>query len=136
MVMVELMVVDRLTLGMVDMRMKLLSTIAAAAAVASIASSASAFEFVTNGEFTNNTYGVSSEFGGQSGASYTASQGVTGWTGAGGTALQFLYIGGTQTTVSPINRYDDPNAFFCDMREDPQHPPGSWPITLPHYLLH
>ena len=97
---------------MVDMRMKLPSTVAAVAVVMAISSSASAFEFVTNGGFETTTYATSSEFGGQSGGSYVASQGVTGWTGAGGTALQFLYIGGTQTTVSPINRYDDPNAFF------------------------
>ena len=92
--------------------MKLPSTVAAVAVVMAISSSASAFEFVTNGGFETTTYATSSEFGGQSGGSYVASQGVTGWTGAGGTALQFLYIGGTQTTVSPINRYDDPNAFF------------------------
>ena len=94
------------------MRMKLLTTIAVVAAAAAISSSASAFEFVTNGGFETTNYATSSEFGGQSGASYVANQGVIGWTGAGGTALQFLYIGGTQTTVSPINRFDDPNAFF------------------------
>ena len=94
--------------------MKLPSTVAAVAVVMAISSSASAFEFVTNGGFETTTYATSSEFGGTAGpgVSYVPSQGVTGWTGAGGTALQFLYIGGTQTTVSPINRYDDPNAFF------------------------
>jgi len=97
---------------MVDMRMKLLSTVAVVAAAAAISSSASAFEFVTNGGFETTTYAQSSQFGGQSGGSYVASQGVTGWTGAGGTALEFLYIGGTQTTVSPINRFNDANAFF------------------------
>lgn len=101
------MVVDRLTLGMVDMRMKLLSTVAAAAAVLAIGTSANAFEFVTNGGFENSSYTQNTEFGGMSGGSYVASQGVTGWTGAGGTALQFYYFGGTQTTVNPIDRFDD-----------------------------
>ena len=101
------MVVDRLTLGMVEMRMKLLSTVAAAAAVLAIGTSANAFEFVTNGGFESSTYTQNTQFGGQSGNTYVASQGVTGWTGAGGTALQFYYFGGTQTTVNPIDRYGD-----------------------------
>ena len=112
MVMVELMVVDRLTLGMVDMRMKLLSTVAAAAAVLAIGTSASAFEFVTNGGFENSTYTQNTQFGGQSGGSYVASQGVTGWTGGTGTALQFYYVGGTATTVNPIDRWNDANDFL------------------------
>ena len=111
MVMVRLMVVDRLTLGMVDMRMKLLTTVAMAAAVLAIGTSANAaIELVTNGGFESSTYTQNTQFGGQSGGAYVASQGVTGWTGAGGTALQFYWFGGTQTTVSPINRYNDPNA--------------------------
>jgi hypothetical protein len=110
--MVELMVVDRLTLGMVDMRMKLLSTVAAVAAVMAIGTSASAFEFVQNGSFEDSSYAANSQFGGVSGGSYTASQGVDGWTGAGGSALQFYFVGGTQTSVSATNRYDDPKAYF------------------------
>ena len=95
------------------MRTKLLSTVAVVAAVMAIGTSANAaVNLVTNGGFETTTYAQSSEFGGISGGAYVASQGVTGWTGAGGTALQFLYIGGTQTTVSPINRFNDPNAFF------------------------
>src|SRR4051812_17563688 len=107
--MVELMVVDRLNLGMVDMRMKLLATVAAAAAVLAIGTSANAFEFVTNGGFEATTYTQNTEFGGQSGGAYVASQGVTGWTGAGGLALQYYYFGGTATTVNPIDRFNDPN---------------------------
>jgi hypothetical protein len=105
--MVELMVVDRLTLGMVDMRMKLLSTVAAAAAVLAIGTSANAFEFVTNGNFEASTYTQNTQFGGQSGGAYVFSQGVTGWTGLTGEALQFYYFGGTQTTINPIDRFND-----------------------------
>jgi hypothetical protein len=94
---------------MVDMRMRLLSTVAVVAAAAAISSSASAFEFVTNGGFETTTYTQNTQFGGQSGGAYVASQGVTGWTGAGGTALQFYFFGGTQTTVNPIDRFNDPN---------------------------
>lgn len=102
------MVVDRLTLGMVDMRMKLLSTVAAFAAVMAISTSANAaVELVTNGGFESGP-AVNTQFGGQSGGGYTASQSVTGWTGLGGTHLQFYFVGGTQSTVDAIDRYDDP----------------------------
>jgi hypothetical protein len=97
---------------MVDMRMKLLSTIAVVAAAAAISTSASAFDFVTNGGFESSTYASNTQFGGVSGAPYVASQGVTGWTGLGGAALEFYYIGGTQTTVNAVNRFNDPQAFF------------------------
>ncbi|MGH6909627.1 MAG: hypothetical protein ACREEG_05525, partial [Phenylobacterium sp.] len=89
--------------------MKLLSTIAAVAAVAAIGTSANAFELVTNGNFEATTYTQNTQFGGISGSTYVASQGVTGWTGAGGNALQFYYFGGTQTTVNPIERFGDAN---------------------------
>jgi hypothetical protein len=97
------------------MRTKLLSTVAAVAAVMALSTSANAaVNLVTNGGFETSTYATNSEFGGMAGpgVSYVPSQGVTGWTGAGGAALQFYYIGGTQTTVNAINRFDDPLAFF------------------------
>jgi hypothetical protein len=99
---------------MVDMRMKLLSTVAAVAAVMAISTSANAFEFVTNGNFESSSYEQNTQFGGQAGpgVSYVPSQGVTGWTGAGGAATQFYWIGGTQTSVSAINRWDDPATYF------------------------
>jgi hypothetical protein len=95
---------------MVDMRMKLLSTVAAVAAVMAIGTSANAFEFVTNGSFENTTYTQNTQFGGMAGpgVGYVPSQGVTGWVGALGTPLQFYYFGGTQTTVNPIDRWNDP----------------------------
>ena len=89
--------------------MKLLSTIAAVAALAAIGTSANAVELVTNGNFEATTYTQNTQFGGISGNTYVASQGVTGWTGAGGNALQFYYFGGTQTTVNPIERFGDAN---------------------------
>jgi len=96
------------------MRMKFLSTVAVVAAAAAISSSASAFEFVTNGSFEATTYTQNTQFGGEAGpgVSYVPSQGVTGWTGAAGAALQMYFFGGTQTSVSAINRWDDPQAFF------------------------
>ncbi len=64
---------------------------------------------VTNGSFESTTCAASCEFGA---GAVNGGQTLTGWTGGGGSALQFWYKGGTQTTVSATNRYGDPLAYF------------------------
>ena len=67
---------------------------------------------VKNGDFSQSSYTTNTQFGGKSGGTYTASQGVTDWTGAGGNSLQFYFFGGTQNTVDAIDRYNDPKDYF------------------------
>lgn len=73
----------------------LLVTAAPAAAVSNL---------VTNGGFETTTFTASSEIGIQGFA-----QGVTGWTSNG---FNLFYKGGTQTTVSAANQYNDPQTYF------------------------
>ena len=81
-------------------------TVALIAAVSAISAHASV-NLVANGGFESSTYTVNHQFGAAFGG-----QGVTSWTGDGGTALQFYFFGGTQTTVSAINKFHDPKTYF------------------------
>ena len=86
------------------MTLKILSL---GALLAFSATGASAVNLVTNGSFEASTYRANSQFGAGFGG-----QGVTGWTGLGGNHLQFYFIGGTQTTVSAANQFNDPQTYF------------------------
>jgi hypothetical protein len=103
--------IDQAEIGVLNMRMKLLSSVALAASMAlAIGSTAhAATNLVTNGSFESTTCSASCEFG--AGAT-NGGQTVTGWTGGGGQDLQFWFKGGTQTTVSASNRYSDPLTYF------------------------
>lgn len=74
-----------------------LATLAAAAPAA-------AANLVTNGGFETTTFASSSEIGIAGFA-----QGVTGWTSNG---FNLLFKGGTQTTTSAANQYNDPLTYF------------------------
>ncbi len=93
------------------MSLKLMGLGLAALTVAS--APAVAANLVTNGSFESSSYVSNSQFGGSYGG-----QGVTGWTGlgtgaaGGGQNLQFYYFGGTQTSVSATNQFNDPLAYF------------------------
>ena len=75
-----------------------------AAAVLGLGGTAQADPMVTNGSFEASSYGASSQFG-----SNSFGQGVTGWTGTG---YELYFVGGTQTTVSAANQYDDPQTYL------------------------
>ena len=89
------------------MRTKFLTSVALAGALAlSIGSAAqAATNLITNGSFEGSTYLSNSQFGSGYGG-----QGVTGWTGGAG--LQEYFVGGTQTTVSAANQWNDPRSYF------------------------
>ena len=65
---------------------------------------AKAVPLVANGGFESSSYSASSQFGLNS-----FGQGVTGWTGTG---FELYFVGGTQTTVSAANQYNDPLTYF------------------------
>ena|SRR6185312_5128573 len=79
------------------MRMKLLSSVALAAALA-IGSAAHAGDVITNGNFSSSSYaaGTNDQFGTGFGG-----QGVTGWTGNGGYNIYF----GTNVTTNAVSQY-------------------------------
>jgi len=95
------------------MRMKLLSSVALAAALAISSSAHALTNLVTNGSFETSTCGSNTQFGAGFGG-----QCVTGWTGGHGNPtgvnsdLQYYFVGGTQTTVNAANQYGDPNQDF------------------------
>jgi len=88
--------------------MSILKLAAAAAALTAIAAPAAAVNLVTNGSFETTTYTKSSDLGGTQGSAPVAT-GLTGWTSGG---FNLVYFGGTQTTVSANNRYNDPLTYF------------------------
>jgi opacity protein-like surface antigen len=84
--------------------MKIKFLLAAVAAVA-IGSAAQAAQYVQNGGFEDATYTANSQVGR---AGY--GQGIADWTA--GSGLELYYIGGTQTTVSASDEYNDPQTYF------------------------
>jgi Protein of unknown function (DUF642)/PEP-CTERM motif len=90
------------------MTLKIRSTMAPlAVAIVALASGAHAgTNLVLNGGFEMGP-AVSTQFGADFGG-----QVVPSWTGLGGNHLQFYYVGGTQTTVSPANQFGDTQADF------------------------
>lgn len=87
------------------MTIRTITALIAALATLTIAvPAAAAPNLVTNGNFETTTFSSSSEVG-ISGFP----QGVAGWTSNG---FNLLYIGGTQTTVSAANQYNDPLTYF------------------------
>lgn len=87
------------------MSIKTIMVVVTAAVLAS--GTASAANLVQNGSFELSSYRSNTQFGPVFGG-----QGVTDWTGAGGTALEFYFFGGTQTTVSAANRFHDTKSYF------------------------
>jgi hypothetical protein len=78
-----------------------------AVAIVALASGAhAATNLVLNGGFEMGP-AVSTQFGATFGG-----QVVPDWTGLGGNHLEFYYVGGTQTSVSPANQFNDPQADF------------------------
>ena len=63
---------------------------------------------LTNGDFSDSSYTSSTQFG--AGYGGFGGQGVTGWTGGNG--LQQYVIGGTETSVSAANWWNDPRDYF------------------------
>lgn len=80
------------------------STILAVAMLAATMPAQATINLVTNGGFETTTFGSSSEVGIAGFA-----QGVTGWTSNG---YNLLFKGGTQTTTSAANEYNDPLTYF------------------------
>ena len=74
------------------------------AAVLALDGVAQASPMVANGGFELSSYSASSQFGANS-----FGQGVTGWTGTG---YELYFVGGTQTTVSAANQYNDPKTYL------------------------
>jgi len=89
------------------MRNRLLSAVALAGAAALAVGSAAqaATNLLVNGGFEASTFEKNSQFGSGFGG-----QKVTGWTG--GSGLQEYFFGGTQTTVSASNQWNDPRSYF------------------------
>jgi len=75
-----------------------------AAAVLGLGGVAQAAPAVANAGFESSSYSASSQFGANS-----FGQGVTGWTGTG---YELYFVGGTQTTVSAANQYNDPKTYL------------------------
>ena len=88
--------------------MSIIKLAAAAIALTAVAAPAAAVNLVTNGGFETTTYTKSSDLGGNQGSAPVAT-GLTGWTSGG---FNLVYFGGTQTTVSANNRYNDPLTYF------------------------
>ena len=81
-----------------------LAAVAAVAAFGYIAPAAALTNLVTNGSFSQSTYTASSQFGSNFGG-----QGVTGWSASG---FNLYFVGGTQTTTSAANQYNDTQTYF------------------------
>jgi hypothetical protein len=75
-----------------------------AAAVLGLGGVAQADPTVANAGFESSSYSANSQFGANS-----FGQGVTGWTGTG---YELYFVGGTQTTVSAANQYNDPKTYL------------------------
>ncbi len=76
-------------------------TLLAAGAVLALASGANATQFVQNGGFETSSYTSNTQFG----STFNNGLGVTGWAGSTvSNALQFYYVGGTQTSVNAVNQ--------------------------------
>jgi hypothetical protein len=103
--------IDQAEIGVLNMRMKLLSSVALAASMAlAIGSTAhAATNLITNGSFETGP-AANTEFG----AGY-GGQLVAGWTGGHGspsTDLQYYFVGGTQSTVSATTQFSEGNQDF------------------------
>lgn len=80
-----------------------------AAAVVVAAPAHAVINLVSNGGFETTSYKASSQIAGKNNK---FGQGVASWTGAGGKHLEFLFIGGTQTSVSAANQFHDKKTYF------------------------
>lgn len=80
-----------------------LATTAGVVAVLACGGAQAGPNLVSNGGFEQSAYSVSTEFGAAFGG-----QGVTGWRSDGADAFNLYFLPGNATTVSAVNRFNDP----------------------------